>query len=567
MPIPSVCQPIQSKLDSAKRLLNKLQKELNAAPPSEKPSIIQEIGLVRSEITSLHQTLEACIIQNGGAAPPVPRHPSFNKATRPNFLLPGEGLAIGETLTSDAGNAQFIMQGDGNAVLYFTNDNQPWATGTNGTSACCIIMQGDGNLVVYDEQGIAKWNTATDNNPGAYFVIQDDGNAVIYDVNQNPIWNSGTVLFEILNGGNAIKFSGRIPWDEDLIGGGFGANFSATVFNNGTIKYEVQVKKGGLQNYQFKINLMIKSKKAPQIVYQKKGEISGALAGRKEKKWSETIIEPEVAANFKEIMRSGSFIHAKNFKGSITSFLENTLEFAVNFFVIGPVATPFMPIIFVGTELVTLIKEGNFDSGARIINGLFWMKGPAGILFSVIAGNLASLGNKSRTITNEEYEWAKEKVFKDSLPPINHIIITDNIGLDDRAFVFPTHDGKITVNLGKNFSNPRENSESTSTFIHELAHVCQCHHWGHLNFANKATATQLGSICCTPYLYDRNIPENAKFTDYGVEQQATIVEDWFKEHKRIEEISDNTEKQRQLIDFQKTKLNEFIENYVRIGVY
>jgi hypothetical protein len=65
-----------------------------------------------------------------------------------------------------------------------------WNSGTVG-GASKLLMQQDGNLVLY-RNGQAKWSTGTNGHPGAYFVMQNDGNAVVYSRNNKPLWATNT---------------------------------------------------------------------------------------------------------------------------------------------------------------------------------------------------------------------------------------------------------------------------------------------------------------------------------------------------------------------------------------
>ena len=50
-------------------------------------------------------------------------------------------------------------------------------------------MQSDGNFVVYDTNWNPVWSTGTDGNSGAYAALQTDGNFVIYDSSgTTPLW-------------------------------------------------------------------------------------------------------------------------------------------------------------------------------------------------------------------------------------------------------------------------------------------------------------------------------------------------------------------------------------------
>ncbi|RSM34834.1 hypothetical protein DMA12_46630 [Amycolatopsis balhimycina DSM 5908] len=109
-------------------------------------------------------------------------------------LTTDQRLNIDDEIVSGNGRVRLIMQGDGNLVLYRTDDGNPlWASGTAGTPASYAIMQGDGNLVVYDSAGTPFWSSATGGNPGAFLVIQDDGNLVVYGVDGAALWASDTV--------------------------------------------------------------------------------------------------------------------------------------------------------------------------------------------------------------------------------------------------------------------------------------------------------------------------------------------------------------------------------------
>ncbi len=140
-------------------------------------------------------------------------------------------------------------------------------------------------------------------------------------------------------------------------------------------------------------------------------------------------------------------------------------------------------------DLQTLVDSGSLVPGARLASGILWMAGPSNMLFTVAADGIASLGDDTKEISSEQYDWANENVFKGALPPRERLRLTNTIGAGNRAFTFPRSDGKITLNMGPTaFDDPRqfqgESKMPTNgmpptygrTFIHELAHACQIHH-------------------------------------------------------------------------------------------
>jgi hypothetical protein len=108
-------------------------------------------------------------------------------------LQANQQLNVNDKITSNNGLFTLVMQGDGNLVLYRTdNRSAPWASNTWGSPANRAVMQGDGNFVVYGPDGHPYWNSGTAGYPGACVVVQDDGNLVVYDKIGTARWASNT---------------------------------------------------------------------------------------------------------------------------------------------------------------------------------------------------------------------------------------------------------------------------------------------------------------------------------------------------------------------------------------
>ncbi|MBD0256009.1 MAG: hypothetical protein ICV83_09845, partial [Cytophagales bacterium] len=111
-------------------------------------------------------------------------------------MWPGQVLNPGQSITSGSGRYNFILQGDGNLVLYKTFANRGpvalWASGTDGSPAVVCVMQADGNLVIYDRDANPLWASGTHGNFDSRLVMQNDGNAVIYRPDNVPVWASNT---------------------------------------------------------------------------------------------------------------------------------------------------------------------------------------------------------------------------------------------------------------------------------------------------------------------------------------------------------------------------------------
>lgn len=102
-------------------------------------------------------------------------------------LASGTGIGAGESILSPGGAYRFILQYDGNLVLYAGPLQPIWSTSTFQPANARLEMQGDGNLVLYSGS-TAIWASHTDGHPGAYFAVQEDGNIVVYTAANQAIW-------------------------------------------------------------------------------------------------------------------------------------------------------------------------------------------------------------------------------------------------------------------------------------------------------------------------------------------------------------------------------------------
>lgn len=99
-------------------------------------------------------------------------------------------LTRGQSIVSGNGY-RFVFQNDQNIVLYHPNGTPLWATGTDNSGADKVSTQTDVSMVLY-RSVTPLWATNTSGRHGTFFILQRDGNFVIYDVTSRPIWPSNT---------------------------------------------------------------------------------------------------------------------------------------------------------------------------------------------------------------------------------------------------------------------------------------------------------------------------------------------------------------------------------------
>ncbi|MFM1988034.1 MAG: hypothetical protein RJA99_991 [Pseudomonadota bacterium] len=116
---------------------------------------------------------------------------SYHPSPSCGLLASGASLPAGGSKTSCDGRFTFVIQTDGNLVLYKAGVGAIWANYIFGAGHT-LTMQGDGNLVVYNGASQARWHAITWGYPGAWLAVQDDGNVVVYSAKNEPLWDTGT---------------------------------------------------------------------------------------------------------------------------------------------------------------------------------------------------------------------------------------------------------------------------------------------------------------------------------------------------------------------------------------
>ncbi len=122
---------------------------------------------------------------------PNPTPSPSNGSSGSDTLLPNESLKAGESIISGDGSVSLIYQNDGNLVLY-SQGKALWSSLTPGTSPGQAVMQGDGNFVVYDSNQRVVFTSKTDGYSGARLIVQSDGNLVLYDTENKARWATNT---------------------------------------------------------------------------------------------------------------------------------------------------------------------------------------------------------------------------------------------------------------------------------------------------------------------------------------------------------------------------------------
>jgi hypothetical protein len=216
--------------------------------------------------------------------------------------------------------------------------------------------------------------------------------------------------------------------------------------------------------------------------------------------------------------------------GTLADIVGDVVEFAATSVVIGP---PLAGIILVGSELADLADVHVVGAGGLVglvtAAGASFLFGGGVILPVLVAGLVAGeVQVKHRPLFEHEITFA-QRVFGDTLP-FNKIEVTNLSGIGGREFVTPSIDGTILVNMGVGFSDPiahinppKGKTEEGQIFVHELTHAWQVSHTDFVSeFFWRAAIDKLNDSAS--YIYG---PPGPPFSSFGLEAQASLVEEWF----------------------------------------
>ncbi|MBN9546430.1 MAG: hypothetical protein J0I19_13225 [Alphaproteobacteria bacterium] len=175
-----------------------------------------------------------------------------------------------------------------------------------------------------------------------------------------------------------------------------------------------------------------------------------------------------------------------------------------------------------------LFEGGRVLAGIAVAGGALFVLGPGVTIPAFLAGAAgAHILIRQRTLTPEEREFVEAVIGPNNLPPNEKIILTNLTGLQGRSFVATNGIGQVLVNLGDGYSAPmtyvnKNYRTPGKLFIHEMTHVMQYH---------RATF-KVGLLCegaIGQILADGYNPgeRGLDWEHYNIEQQATIVDEWF----------------------------------------
>lgn len=333
----------------------------------------------------------------------------------------------------------------------------------------------------------------------------------------------------------------RSPLDADALHGAV----EVILRSDGTYTFRGHLRATGFPSFDYTVQVFIRSGgDAVLVALATSGRVFGTdTPGDRSRSWDESGSSPFVREYWMALRRDAK-IETNLDKGlsGVSGGLVDIAKTVFETYIAAQTGGIIGAVIVLGSELgaaagQTFINP-NILAGVTVGAGILIVFGPSAIIPAVAAGVTTGLlaGIGFRRMNEGEVTLAN-KVFGNKLP-IDRIWITDlyNPSIQNgiaREFVVPGIDGSILVNMGKNFDHTLEPDVQGRTeyakpgevLIHELTHAWQIHH----------TSFLPGLLCKGAFGggYDYDLADVAlrkPWSEFGLEVQAHIVEDWFGLH-------------------------------------
>ena len=303
----------------------------------------------------------------------------------------------------------------------------------------------------------------------------------------------------------------------------------------------------GFPSFRFGVRTVVAGGAGAPFVTAASGEVHGSNEfGDEESPWDQSG-ESGAVAQYWAVLKGAGHDTDVNFESDFFGTFGDVVAFVVTIaggaFVAGGVGVCFVLGIHAADAIGLDEMAGTAGLvGVLVASGVLMVFGPSAIVAAIVAGAAAGvaveLALKHRKLTErpEEVEFAN-RVFQGTLP-VDRIVLTNMLGIGGRPFTIPSVGDTILVNLGEGFDDPihytgkgdpdkPRKQAPGQLFIHELVHAWQIGATfflpGLMCDAVLNQSTTLGGDMDV-YLYGQ---AGREFRRFNLEQQASIVDDWF----------------------------------------
>ena len=318
--------------------------------------------------------------------------------------------------------------------------------------------------------------------------------------------------------------------------GALNGHLSLTLDNSGHGTFSGSMRATGFASYTFQVRIIVRSADGlTAIVAQQSGEVRGTdTPGDREVTWTEPIDAAAVAMQWPAFRTasvaiseahelSGTLGTAEDIAVAFLEYLAATALFAVT----GGLSL----VIYAGAELgaVTGAQPAGAAglAGVIVTGGLVFLLGPSMLIPVLVASTV--IGDATiRSHRLREDELALLTPVFGSKIPADRVLITDMSSIHGTKFTVPDPlSDDILVNLGDAYDDTVGHTEPNyphagQLLIHEMTHAWQIAYvYGTVQYYGEAFFAKIHGNAS--YYYT---PAGPPFRRFGLEQQASIVDEW-----------------------------------------
>lgn len=320
-------------------------------------------------------------------------------------------------------------------------------------------------------------------------------------------------------------------------GTALGGTVDVTVFSDGRYTFDVHMHDSGFDPYTFRVRCALQSPGGPIVLFQTSGHTDGTgsnLFGDINRDFDhhEDGLNPMIREFWLDVRESAFAVSKSYDDAGLLSAVEDIAKDVLGFLIADVTLGAGLALVISASAALSDSLDASFVGtggivGVLVAGGVIWVYGPSAITAAVVAGVAAGAitdaSFRHRLLTDDEYAFA-DTVFQGTLPPREKIFVTNLSHDGGRKYTWPNLDGSVLLNLNDAFDDPMHFADPSYTtrgqvLIHELTHAWQI--W---------TKSFVPGILCKsvfgPGSYDYG-PAGPPWSDFGLEQQAAIVDHWF----------------------------------------
>jgi hypothetical protein len=237
-----------------------------------------------------------------------------------------------------------------------------------------------------------------------------------------------------------------------LVSGGRGLRGTVwlTLREDGSTRWHGDVTNDEVYGYNFGLSVFADTGTTADLGAAHHGQVAGwGEPGSSNDIWDEYHEANPMLAGDLDAYRFSELAIRLEHSIDLVDYLEAAVD-AIFEAAVGTVLTEVGLVIVIGIEVGSVLTTGSLVPGAVIAGGIPWLTGPAGVFVRVL---VTATNSDGRQLTDDEYAWANEMVFRGALPGIDTFRITNYTGVHDLPFTFPTLGGPTLVNVGDGIFN------------------------------------------------------------------------------------------------------------------